>query len=297
MSLDLASVTSSEAYAAATARCAVAPLAREYVRVHGPEARSFVQGMVTNDVSKLEVGAAVYAALLTGKGSLVADVWVYLLDENTLILEVEQGRGAATLAHLERHLISEDADLRLESDLYSLELLGPKAEELAKDIPHAAEAASPLGGRSLLLRARPDTLSVPTLDSSTREVLRIERGVPRFGAELTETTIPLEANLERALHYSKGCYVGQEIIARATFRGQVKRTLVGITFTADAPPDSPEIHREGKVVGRLTSVARSPTSVPLIAIASLHRDHATPGTVLSLTDGCDAHVAALPFVS
>ncbi|HSP20348.1 MAG TPA: glycine cleavage T C-terminal barrel domain-containing protein, partial [Myxococcaceae bacterium] len=128
------------------------------------------------------------------------------------------------------------------------------------------------------------------------EVLRVERGTPRFGADMDERTIPLEAGLQRALHYQKGCYIGQEVIARATFRGHVNRTLVGLRFgAASGPAPRAELFTGERRVGWVTSVVQSPRLGP-IGLGYAHRDVAQPGTELTLAaGGGTARIESLPF--
>ena len=126
------------------------------------------------------------------------------------------------------------------------------------------------------------------------EVLRVERGTPRYGADLDEKTIPLEAHLQRAISYEKGCYIGQEVIARATFRGHVNRQLIGLSFDA-APALRSDLYAGERRVGVVTSAVHSPVFGP-IGLGYAHRDVAQPGTALSLATGAGlATVRALPF--
>jgi folate-binding protein YgfZ len=127
------------------------------------------------------------------------------------------------------------------------------------------------------------------------EVLRVEQGTPRFGADMDEKTIPLEANLQRAIHYQKGCYIGQEVIARATFRGHVNRHLVGLRFAGPAPAPRAELFTGDRRVGWVTSVVESPR-LGTIGLGYAHRDVGQPGTELALAGGtAKVTVVALPF--
>jgi folate-binding protein YgfZ len=128
------------------------------------------------------------------------------------------------------------------------------------------------------------------------EVMRVERGTPRFGLDMDERTIPLEANLQRAIHYQKGCYIGQEVIARATFRGHVNRHLVGLRFGAGSTPaPRTELFTGDRRVGWVTSVVQSPR-LGLIGLGYAHRDAARPGTELALAAGAgSARIEVLPF--
>jgi folate-binding protein YgfZ len=136
---------------------------------------------------------------------------------------------------------------------------------------------------------------LPVLDDATAEVLRVERGVPLYGVDMTETTIPLEANLERAIHLQKGCYIGQEVIARATYRGQLNKKLVGLLLGATSPAPKAELHLAGKKVGWVTSVVHSARLGQHVGLGYVHRDHLAVGTQLEVAGGGAARVACLPL--
>ena len=301
---------------------------RDTLRVTGPDRVSFLHGMVTNDVSGMPVGGVRYAALLTAKGAMVADARVLRREDDLLIL-LEPGLGPPVLAHLEKYLISEDASLAdVSADFGQLALIGPRAWALARTVfglpgvePPAAEflvggmeqsgvlvlpSALLVPGVDLLIhRADLETVFDALLDQGDEaglrpagwealEARRIEQGVPRYGADMDERTIPLEANLERAIHYQKGCYIGQEVIARATFRGHVNRKLVGLTLSCDAPPRA-ELVQGDRKVGWLTSVVQLPGLTKPIALGYVHRAAAEPGTELKLPNDGRAIVTSLPF--
>lgn len=278
--------------------------AQEQLRVTGSERVEFLHGMCTNEVTGLAVGASVYAAFLTPKGAMVCDARV-LKREADLVLDTGSGQRAVLRAFLEKYLISEDAELHDAPELAVVGLLGPQAAEAAAGVPAELVlgrlvSAFPMGVDLLVPRERfgqlADSLrSVRQVDPATHEVLRVEAGVPRFGADLTETTIPLEANLERAIALNKGCYVGQEVIARATYRGHMNRKLSGLLLGDLAPAPGTELHAGGKKVGWLTSVVASPARGQNVALGYVHRDANAPGTTLELPGGGTATVAALPL--
>ncbi len=291
-----------QAYTAATSACARLDLsARELLRVTGPDRVSFVQGMVTNDVEKLPVGASLYAAMLTAKGAMVGDARV-LKREDELLLDTGPGRGAGVLGFLNTFLISEEAELSAADDLAVVGLVGPQAEAWAAkvDVAHG-RFGSFLGGVDLVVpRAALASVEallgeLPVLEAGTVEVLRVERGVPVFGVDMTESTIPLEANLEHAINYTKGCYIGQEVIARATYRGQMNKKLVGLELGSLTPAVKTELQRAGKKVGWVTSVVFSPKRGQQVALGYVHRDHLAAGTVLDVAGGGSATVSSLPF--
>ena len=299
--------------------------AREVVRLTGPDRVSFLQGMVTQDVEALAVGSVADAALLTPKGAMVSDARVVKRPDDLLLL-TEPGYGSVVLGTLERYLISEDAELsEATAGFGQLSLVGPEAEARAAQAlglgPPAGAALRPFDAApGTTAWALPQGLLLPGVDLlvpadalgavfdrlldagatpvglAALEVLRVERGTPRFGADMDERTIPLEANLQRAIHYQKGCYIGQEVIARATFRGHVNRHLVGLRFGAGTPPaPRTELFAGDRRVGWVTSVVQSPR-LGAIGLGYAHRDVSGAGTELALAGGAgSARVEALPF--
>lgn len=275
-------------YRAAHEGCAVFDAsAREQLRVTGSEAGSFLQGMVTNDVEGLAVGGSCYAAMLTPKGAMVGDLRV-LRREGDYLLDTGPGRGAAVKDFLNKYLISEDAELHDAPEYAVLGLVGPRAKELAAKVPAEGALGSFLGGVDLLVRrerlgeAKAALAGVPELSAATLEVLRVEAGVPVFGVDMTETTIPLEANLDNAIHYKKGCYIGQEVIARATFRGQMNKKLVKLLVGEASPAPKAELKVGDRKVGWVTSVVKSVQHGQQLALGYVHRDFLSPGTKLEL---------------
>lgn len=286
-------------YRAATETCAVVDLStREQLRVTGPDAVSFVQGMVTNDVAALPVGGSCYAAVLTVKGGMVGDLRVLRRAEE-LVLDTGPGRGETVKAFLEKYLISEEAEVHAAPELALVGLVGPKAGEVAAAVPAAlVEGTLPgfTGGVDLLVRRErlPEVQAAlaahPTLSPATVEVLRVEHAVPLFGVDMTEVTIPLEANLDHALHYKKGCYIGQEVIARATYRGQMNKKLVPLLLGDAAPEPKTELRLGDAKVGWVTSVVKSPRRGQVLALGYVRRDHLAPGTALAIATGGTATV-------
>ena len=278
-------------YRAATDGCAVFDAsAREQLRVTGSEAVSFIQGMVTNDVEALAVGASCYAALLTVKGSMVGDARV-LKRAGDLVIDTGPGRGAIVKAFLEKYLISEDAELHDAPEFAVLSFLGPKAREVAAQLPNEGELVSPLGGVDLLIKRErlaevlTSLADVPRLSAATLEVLRVEKLVPLFGVDMTEVTIPLEANLDHAINYKKGCYIGQEVIARATYRGQMNKKLVQLLVGDAAPERKAELKQGERKVGWITCVVKSVKHGQHLALGYVHRDFLVPGTRFELGAG------------
>ncbi|MGO8970826.1 MAG: YgfZ/GcvT domain-containing protein [Myxococcaceae bacterium] len=305
--------------------------ARQVLRVTGPDRLSFLHGMLTQDVQGAPLFGVRYAALLTAKGGMVADVQVVRREEDVLLL-LEPGLAPAALAHLQRYLISEEAELaEASAEFGQLALVGPRAWALARrlfglpgEAPPVAEAlAGGIEGQGVLVlpsalllpgvdvlvsAAGLETVFTALLDMGSEEgllpggfealeVLRVERGVPRYGLDMDERTLPLEANLERALHYQKGCYIGQEVIARATFRGHVNKRLVGLLLGDAHPAPRTELFQGERKVGFVTSVVPSRRLGQQVALGYVHRDALAPGTALQLAGGAGGvTVHALPFI-
>ncbi|MBJ6759862.1 aminomethyltransferase family protein [Myxococcaceae bacterium JPH2] len=304
---------------------------REILRITGEDRASFLHGMVTQEVKGLPVGSAAYAALITVKGSMVADARI-LKREDDLVLDTEPGLGAKVREFLEKYLISEDAELHdATGELGWLRLLGPRTPAVLtaalgapfEPLAHQTTRTATLGGQEVRLvgntslgasdvdvlvpRAGLEAVwaalteagaaeGIRPLGFEALELLRVEAGVPRYGQDMVDTTIPLEANLTHAISYNKGCYIGQEVIARATFRGHMNRKLAGLLLgEADVAPGT-ELRRGGKKVGWVTSVVRSPTRGQRVALGYVHRDSLEPGTELTLAEGpSTATVSTLPF--
>ncbi|MFL5843217.1 MAG: YgfZ/GcvT domain-containing protein [Solirubrobacteraceae bacterium] len=278
----------------------------------GADRKAFLNGQVTNDITALEPGRGCYAAFLTPKGKMLGDLRV--LDAgDELLLDTERVALQALFDLIRRFSIGHDVALHkrtVESGLLSL--LGPGARAVAgaEDLPDEehAHVEAELGGRAVrliatdagvdVLCAAPDTEAVAAalraagaepIDTEQAEVLRVERGRPRYGIDLDDSVIPQEAGLnERAVSFTKGCYVGQETVARLFYKGKPNRHLRGIRLAEPVEPGTP-LTFEGKEVGRVSSAVVSPRLGP-VGLALVRRE-APPGTTLD--DG--SAVVELPF--
>ena len=282
----------------------------------GGEAKSFLQGQVTNDVEALGAGQGCYAAFLTPKGKMLGDVRVLDAGEE-LLLDTERIALQELFNMIRRFSIGYDVQLHkrtLECGLLSL--IGPDADAVAgqhvPDEEHAHLTASlgnlqarvvrtdvgldllcaaeHTGGLSAELRERG---AVPVSEVAA-ECLRVEHGRPRYGIDVDDSVIPQEAGLNaRAVSFTKGCYVGQETVARLYYRGKPNRHLRGLRL--ERPADTgDEIVFEGRSVGRLGSVAHSPALGP-IALALVRRE-APPGSAVAVGEGqIPAQVVELPL--
>jgi folate-binding protein YgfZ len=275
---------------------------RDLLRFSGPDRVRFLQGMLTQDVAALSDGTAAPAALCTAKGALVAQGELIQRGEE-LWLALEPGLGERARAALERFLIADEVEISdARSAWAELELWGPKAvapSGLASVRARLGALSgvrlfvprSALGGTWAALRAAG---AVPC-GFDIREAWRVEAGVPRFGADMDEETIPLEAGLESAISYTKGCYLGQEVIARATYRGHLNWKLGGVALGTEPLSPGTELKRDGKPAGKLTSVTRSVRAGEFIALARLRHEVLEPGTSLNAGERT-VRVHALPFI-
>jgi folate-binding protein YgfZ len=279
----------------------------------GPQAKELLSGQVTNDIEALSPGTGCYAALLTNKGKMLADLRVLDLSPPTpeLWLDTERVALQALFDSLRRGAVGWDAQLHkrtLEQAL--LALVGPRAEEAvggAVGREHANRRAQ-LGGADVLLVATDlgvdvvcaaqdaervrGALDVPEVPEAAAEVLRVESGRPRYGVDLDDATIPQEAGLnDRAVSFTKGCYVGQETVARLHYRGKPNRQLRGLRLSAPVASGTPLLLGE-REVGRVGSSVVSPRH-GAIALALVRREAAV-GDELAAGEA-RAVVVELPF--
>jgi tRNA-modifying protein YgfZ len=285
--------------------------ARGKLLLSGSEAAEFLQGQVTNDVEALEPGTGCYAALLTHKGKLRADLRI-LRGEDWLWLDTEP-IGRAPVTHtLQTYSIGRDVRHRdVTAERAILSLLGPEARHRVDPAPPAAEhsfvegehglyVTTDLGVDVLCAAADSDAvreaLAVEPVSEEAAECLRIESGRPRHGFEMDDDTIPEEAGLNaRAVSFAKGCYVGQETVARLHYKGKPNRHLRGLRLSAPAERGD-AVMLGGKRVGSVGSMCVSPRLGP-IALGVVRRE-ATPGDTVLVGDAqAPAAVVDLPFES
>ncbi|HYI98141.1 MAG TPA: glycine cleavage T C-terminal barrel domain-containing protein [Thermoleophilaceae bacterium] len=286
----------------------VARPGRAVLELTGSEAAEFLQGQVSNDVEALEPGQGCYATLLDHKGKLRTDLRVLRLAADRLLVDAE-AIGRRPLAHnFETYSLGRDVKSRDASDDHVvLSLVGPRAHELLADPPAREEHACNEGelgvqvttdvGVDLIVPAGGEAdvraaLDVPGADEQAAEVVRVERGRPRLGLDMDASTMPQEAGInERAVSFTKGCYVGQETVARLHYKGKPNRHMRGLRLSAPAQHGDPIVLGE-KQVGTIGSVAESPTHGQ-IALALVRRE-AEPGTEVTVA-GAPAEVVELPF--
>jgi len=284
--------------------------------VRGPDAAEYLQGQLTNDVEALEPGQGQHAALLDRKGHMQADMRVLRPAAEEIWIDTEPEALAAALRHLTMYSIGREVEIAdVTAERAILSLIGPRAAEIAGTAPlpeNACESTSVAGVECLAAGARDGIdLIAPTAEAGrlreallaagavevsreAAEILRIEAGAPRFGAEMDAATMPAEAGIvESAVSFTKGCYIGQETVARLHYKGRPNRRLRGLRLSAPAGPGA-ALRLGEKEVGTLGSACVSPALGP-IGLAIVRRE-AEPGAELTVgEDGVTARVVDLPF--
>jgi tRNA-modifying protein YgfZ len=293
----------------------------------GAGAVEFLNGQVTNELADLRPGEGRYAAFLTAKGKMLGDLRILAVGDGgngtpgELLLDTERGALQALFDMIRRFKVGYEVELHKRTvERGLLSLIGPAAlatagaEALADAPEHASIALEVDGGPVVAARTDVgvdlicDAADTPRLTAAllargalavseqAAECLRVESGRPRFGVDIDDTTIPQEAGLnERAVSFTKGCYVGQETVARLHYRGKPNRHLRGLLLSAPAATGE-ELHLGERSVGRVGSSVISPEHGP-IALALVRRE-AEPGATVAVGDHCaTAVVVELPFTA
>src|SRR3954467_13559078 len=273
----------------------------------GADAKDFLHGQLTNDILGLEPGRGCYAAFLTHKGKMLGDLRVFDLGDE-LLLDCERVVLQELFNMIRRYKLGREVELHKRTvEMALLSVIGPDAPRLAGAAEHD-NARVALGGAEVVAvttdvgvdvfcwaadrEAVRAALEFPDGDETAAEIVRVEHGRPRYGIDLDDSVIPQEAGLnERAVSFTKGCYVGQETVARLYYRGKPNRRLLGLRLSEPAPSGTELVLGE-KVVGKLGSVVDSPRLGP-IALAIVRRE-AGPGDELAAGEAT-ATVVELPF--
>ena len=291
---------------------------RGRIRVSGSDRAAFLHGLLTNDIASLTPGTGTYAAYLTPQGRMISDMRVVETGD-AILLDVEASVVDALTRKLESLVFSEDVTIEnITASLIGLGIHGNSAAGLLNQLAATPNpplerqfdnVRAPVAGFSAII-IRDDYLGLTGFDlyvagddaqvvskallqagavetsDATAEALRIEAGRPRFGIDMDTDTIPLEAGLQdRAISFTKGCYVGQEVIVRVMHRGhgRVARRLVRLSLRSRTVPARGEPILAGDTrVGEITSAARSTNSGTTLALGYVHRDQAAPGVELTV---------------
>lgn len=294
--------------------------ARSRICITGADRQRFINGQVTNNVKDLKVGQGCYAALVTAKGKMESDLFIYCLRDE-LLLDFEPGLTATVTERLEKYVIADDVQVVDVAPLYGmLTVQGPRSIEVVRsaglDPASAAltwtSASDEASGEVYCMNNARGTAAgfdvfVPAAQVGTMrerlieaaekveggmsstdalEVVRIEAGIPRFGVDMDETNLASEAGIEaRAISYNKGCYIGQEVISRIRAFGQVAKALRGLRLPPelrDLPEKGTKLFRESKEVGYITSSCRSLALKQNVALGYVRREHNAAATELAL---------------
>ena len=282
----------------------------------GPDRITFLHSMISNDVQGLANFTGRYATLLTPTGKIVSDFYYYVFPEFVLI-DIEPGLVPKTMEMLEKYIIMDEVDFKdISDDIAHLSLHGPRSPELIRQLfclpgPSAqyqvqetewegartwlirkseleedgyeillSEKAAP-SLREAVMEAASGELKLLRVGQEARNILRVENGVPWYGVDMDESHYPMEARLDNAISLTKGCYLGQEVVARATNLGGVPKLLIGLKLRSDfaAPRKARVLDKEGKPMGSVTSSVFSLRLQTPIALAYLKRAFAAPGTL------------------
>lgn len=294
------------------------------VRITGDDRVSFLHGMCSADIKGLKPGEVAPALFLTDHAHVIAACFIYA-DRDALVLETDRRQWPKVRAHLEKFLVADDVEMEELEAVGVIDIEGVQAgdaigqfagetaaslqpwrydaEARAANVPRFGAPAFTLMVEQSRAAAEVERLQAQRpglcdVSNETLEILRVENGVAAIGVDTAEKTLALEARLERSISFSKGCYIGQETVERATARGALKRRLCGLQIEGGRlPQNGAAVVLAGKEVGTLTSVVRSP-ALGIIALAILHHSAWNEGTAVAVRDAVgelSAAIRELPF--
>lgn len=299
---------------------------RAKISLTGGDRMRWLNGMVTNNIRDLEPGHGVYAFLLNPQGHILGDLYAYNRGES-LLVDTDQSQLEKILAVFDKYIIMDDVEVANISDQMSaVGVAGLKSREALRAAGFEVPDLKPLQLVELtwqqigVVLVRGDNPQVESFElwlapgdnesayealakagakpvgTGALELLRIAAGIPRYGVDIRERDLPQETEQERALNFSKGCYVGQEIVERIRSRGQVRRKFTGFRIEGPLPAPGSKVLVEGKDVGEITSAASLPAAggERRVALGYIRREAATPGKQVE-AGGSVATVADLPF--
>ncbi|HEY6653325.1 MAG TPA: glycine cleavage T C-terminal barrel domain-containing protein [Solirubrobacterales bacterium] len=296
-------------------------LARERAAliVRGADAAEYLQGQLTNDTEALEREQGHYAALLDRKGHLQSDMRLLHLENDEIWIDLEPGPAPGVLKHLRTYSIGRDVEVDDVTERWAItSLIGPRSVQLAGFEglgPEHAQRFREWDGTEVLAVATDVGLDLLTsadqaatlaellraagaaeVSEQAAEIIRVESGRPRFGLDMGPESMPAEAGItERAVDFEKGCYIGQEPVARLHYRGKPNRTLRGLRLSSPAEHGDPLLHGD-REVGTVGTVCLSPALGP-IALAIVRREAAEGDRLAVGGSGVTAEVVGLPFAA
>ncbi|MGI9074870.1 MAG: YgfZ/GcvT domain-containing protein [Bryobacteraceae bacterium] len=291
--------------------------ARGKLRASGEDRARLLHAMSTNHIQDLQPGDGLYAFFLTAQGRILADANIYNRGE-TLFLDTESETCGKLRDHLDKYIIADDVTIEDETEQWAaIGLEGPQSLECAEKLgisrPKKKYSASdwgtgfvartastgPEGIRIFLLPGhkgdllrRFAELAIPNATASEARIVRLENGIPRYGEDITERYLPQETQAMHAVHFNKGCYLGQEIVERVRSRAQIHRLLTPVRIqNTSVPAAGTKLRADGKDVGEITSAAYSPSLGEVVALAYLRTDGARDKAVI-LVAGSNPPIAA-----
>lgn len=304
--------TSAEFRALRTGAGIVSLTWRKRLKIAGSDRVRWLNGMVTNNIRDLAAGRGVYAFLLNPQGRIQADMYCFNRGED-LLVETDASQADSLRAAFDKYIIMDDVEVAEAETVTKLLVAGPKVPQIVADV--LGSSARDLGALEFravthagvpLTAVRLDDALTPQFEVwvanqhaadlskalaaagatpvgfEALEMLRIWSGRPRFGQDIRERDLPQETGQERALNFSKGCYVGQEIVERIRSRGAVHRIFAGFAFESGPPEVGSKISVDGKEAGEITSVATLPgdEGPPLVGLGYIRREFSNPDTVV-----------------
>jgi folate-binding protein YgfZ len=264
---------------------------RGKILVTGVDRKRLLHAMTTNHIEQLAPGEGCYAYFLSAQGRILADVNV-LCRSDSLMLDTEPETREKIFEHLDRFIIADDVTLEDATDsIATIAVEGPRAADLVERLGLSSEVAAKFslsgGGGYLIfvpvserahIIAELESAGAVAVDRQSFDVVRIEHGKPRYGQDLSERFLAQEANQSQALSFSKGCYLGQEIVERVRSRGQVHRMLMPIEIEGTAVPEAGTKFGDATgTIAEITSAALSPRLGKVVALAYVRADKAKPG--------------------
>ena len=318
--------------AALISACAVYDLGwRAKISLAGKDRVRWLNGMVTNNIRDLAVGHGVYCFVLNPQGHILGDLYVYNRGES-LLLDTDQSQAGKLIELLKRYIIMDKVDLTKVSDQFTaIGVAGPQASDLLRRGGFGVPELEPLqvtemawqNLQMIVVRGEgvgagshqrdsyeiwlsPDNVNsvwqalldahATPVGSEAFELYRIASGLPRFGQDIRERDLPQETEQTQALNFTKGCYIGQEIVERIRSRGAVHRKFTGFLIEGPLPAPGAKLQLEGRDIGEITSVASLPTAKGerTVALGYIRREVAAPGKLFQAGEA-RARVAELPF--
>ena len=307
---------------------------RGRLRLTGNDRAAYLHRIISNDVEGLSIGEGNYATILTNRGKIIADMNVYVFDES-IGIETNTETTSTLYQELDKYLVADDVTIEdLTEHTGAIGIHGPKSIELLQeifgfdvgDLPQYHSIIHEIDGRCLIcvrvnetgevgynlcttsesmewlwdtLLTKGRTFSAQPVGLTALNSLRIEAGIPRYGAELDDSVFPLEAELEQSISFEKGCYIGQEIVARMKYRGHPNRLLRGFEIVGDVQPQNRDrLFDADKEIGWITSATVSPTLEKIIAMGYVRIAFTDEGSQIEVetTDGpVNATTRLLPF--